>query len=106
MCAMGEPWHVRRVRFAYVLAVAGVLLCGAAARPAWADTPGASLTFLASAGPPSASIVMTFDYPALILCPNLTVNFTWDGTSRMLARSALAGPGCSASASAVPPADL
>jgi type VI protein secretion system component Hcp len=99
MCAMGGKRRAARV----LVAVLCSLLGSAAGRPAAAGST-VTLTLTPTQGPASSAFTMTFTDPVLLVCPGGTVTFSWDGTSRTLATAPLNGPGCTATASAVPPA--
>ena len=86
-----------------LLAVLCSLLGAAVSRPVTAAGT-ATLTLSPAQGQASSAFTMTFTDSVVLVCPGGTVTFSWDTTSRTLATAPLGGPGCSATASAVPPA--
>jgi type VI protein secretion system component Hcp len=99
MLRVGGKVRAMRALVAVLCALLGV----AASRPV-AAASNVSLTLAPAQGLASGAFTMTFTDPALLICPGGSVTFFWDTTSRTLATAPLSGPGCTATATAVPPA--
>lgn len=94
---MGGMGRATRVLLAVLCSLAG-----AAGRPA-AAASSVSLAVAPTQGSASTAFTMTFTDRVLLICPGGTVTFSWDSPSSTLATAPLDGPGCTATASAVPP---